>query len=338
MTKRAPETFDATFHTTTGSVTFRAWRSLSPHGADRLHNLVRLGYYDGSPLYRVLPGFVAQFGVAAQPSLAAVYNWRNDHPGAIIPDEATVLRRQGEHLVGGEGAAAAAGGVGGGEWGMGEGGSNSNDVGEGGGGGGGSVSNAKHWLAYSASYGAAGVATNRTAELFVNLVDNSRRLDGKGFAAFARVVAGEAAMDRWYAGYGEMDGACQLHRDGGWVCDGPNEDKLYARGLQYVDAEFPRMDRIAWAEAGGETSGRRDVAHLLSHTQSPHFCHEPVFQHSSASSLGSPPPPPTPAFQKIHVFINLSRIHLKLSTRWIENAFVRTRVCVNEWTVDQMRV
>ena len=39
--------------------------------------------------------------------------------------------------------------------------------------------NAKHWLAYSASYGGDGLATNRTAELFVSLVDNSKRLDGE---------------------------------------------------------------------------------------------------------------------------------------------------------------
>ena len=54
-----PEECDYVFHTTAGSVTFRAYRSLSPLGADRMHNLARLGYYDGSPLYRVLPGFVA---------------------------------------------------------------------------------------------------------------------------------------------------------------------------------------------------------------------------------------------------------------------------------------
>jgi hypothetical protein len=47
MTRRAPDACDYTFHTTTGAVTFRAWRALSPAGADRLHNLARLGHYDG---------------------------------------------------------------------------------------------------------------------------------------------------------------------------------------------------------------------------------------------------------------------------------------------------
>ena len=222
MQRRGPDTCDYTFHTTAGSVTFRAWRALSPHGADRLHNLARLGYYDGSPLYRVLPGFVAQFGVATEPSVSAVYDWRNDVPGAIIPDEAPTLRESsgGGGGVDGDGEGAADGGG----------------------------SNGKHWLAYSASYGAAGFATNRTAELFVSLVDNTERLDGKGFAAFAKVMDGAGTLDRWYAGYGEMDGACQLHKEGGWVCDGPKEERLYAQGGAYIDTAFPRMDRIAWVE------------------------------------------------------------------------------------------
>ena len=155
-------------------------------GADRLYNLARLGYGDASPLYRVLQ-LRAQFGVAADPSVSAVYDWRKNSPGAILPDEPAHASSSG---------------------------------------------NAKHWISYSASYDAAtGAATNRTAELFINLVDNGHRLDAKGFTAFAKVVAGEDAVDGWFAGYGEMRGACDLHRDGGWVCDGPEEAKLHARGV-----------------------------------------------------------------------------------------------------------
>ena len=72
------------------------------------------------------PCLAAQFGVATAPSVAAVYNWRNDVRGAIIPDEPAL------------------------------------------------AGNARHWMAYSASYDdTTGVATNRTAELFVSLVDNT---------------------------------------------------------------------------------------------------------------------------------------------------------------------
>jgi peptidyl-prolyl cis-trans isomerase A (cyclophilin A) len=197
---RAPSRCDYTFHTTAGDVTFRAYRALAPRGADRLYALASRGYYDGSPLYRILPGFVAQFGVAANPTLSRVYDWRNDVPGAILPDDPV-------HRAG--------------------------------------PGNAKGWMSYSASYDAAtGLATNRTAELFVNLVDNRDRLDAKGFAAFAELVDGEEALDAWHAGYGEMRGACDLHPEGGWVCEGPREEDLYARGAAYVASDFPNMDRV----------------------------------------------------------------------------------------------
>jgi hypothetical protein len=88
---RAPATCDYTFHTTAGDVVIRAYRALSPRGADRLHTLVRHGYYDGSALYRVLPGFVAQFGVAADPTLARVYDYRANHPGAILEDDPAIV-------------------------------------------------------------------------------------------------------------------------------------------------------------------------------------------------------------------------------------------------------
>ena len=38
----------------------RAW---SPRGVDRFHELLRRGYFDEGRFFRVLPGFIAQFGV-----------------------------------------------------------------------------------------------------------------------------------------------------------------------------------------------------------------------------------------------------------------------------------
>ena len=228
MKREAPKVFDVVFHTTTGDVRVRAWRDLAPAGADRLYNLARLGYYDSSPLYRILPGFVAQFGVAADPSVSAVYDWRKNSPGAILPDEPTHASSSG---------------------------------------------NAKHWISYSASYDSiTGMATNRTAELFINLADNRDRLDAKGFAAFAKVIQGEGAVDEWFAGYGEMRGACDLHRDRGWVCDGPEETQLYARGVGYVNSDFPRLDRIGRCDVDVDPKGAdvddgiEHLSHLGSHS------------------------------------------------------------------------
>ena len=159
---RAPATCDYTFHTTAGDVVIRAYRALSPRGADRLHTLVRHGYYDGSALYRVLPGFVAQFGVAADPTLARVYDYRANHPGAILEDEPAIVPPDGP-------------------------------------------GNDKLWLAYSAAYDERASpprAVNRTAELFVNLVDNRAGLDARGFASFARVAEGRTSSTSGSRGTG----------------------------------------------------------------------------------------------------------------------------------------
>jgi peptidyl-prolyl cis-trans isomerase A (cyclophilin A) len=48
----------------------RAW---SPLGADRFYNLVKNHFYDGAPFFRVLPGFVAQFGLSAKPEISRVW-------------------------------------------------------------------------------------------------------------------------------------------------------------------------------------------------------------------------------------------------------------------------
>lgn len=60
--EKAPETFYATFETTKGAFQIKVERNLSPKAADRLYQLIKYGYYDNAIFYRVVPGFVAQFG------------------------------------------------------------------------------------------------------------------------------------------------------------------------------------------------------------------------------------------------------------------------------------
>jgi len=58
-----PEVFRVKFETTQGNFVVEANQAWAPHGVDRFHELVRMRYFDQSRFYRVLPGFIAQFGV-----------------------------------------------------------------------------------------------------------------------------------------------------------------------------------------------------------------------------------------------------------------------------------
>lgn len=59
----APLTFKARFETTKGNFDIVARRVWSPKGVDRLYQLIKNGYYNDVALFRVVPNFVAQFGI-----------------------------------------------------------------------------------------------------------------------------------------------------------------------------------------------------------------------------------------------------------------------------------
>jgi peptidyl-prolyl cis-trans isomerase A (cyclophilin A) len=82
LTEKAPETFKAQFVTTKGKFTIEVTRSLSPNGADRFYNLVRSGYFKDVAFFRVIPGFMCQFGIHGDPAVSA--KWRE----ANITDDA----------------------------------------------------------------------------------------------------------------------------------------------------------------------------------------------------------------------------------------------------------
>jgi peptidyl-prolyl cis-trans isomerase A (cyclophilin A) len=74
LTEKSPESFKAQFDTTKGKFTIEVTRSLSPNGADRFYNLVRSGYFKEVAFFRVIPGFMCQFGIHGDPKIAAI--WR----------------------------------------------------------------------------------------------------------------------------------------------------------------------------------------------------------------------------------------------------------------------
>ena len=77
----APAVFRAKFTTTKGDFVVEVTRAWGPNGADRFYNLVKGGYFDGAPIYRVIPNFMAQFGFSPVPSVSKVWD------KAVIKDD-----------------------------------------------------------------------------------------------------------------------------------------------------------------------------------------------------------------------------------------------------------
>lgn len=78
---KAPSVFTVRFTTTKGVFEVQAHRDWAPNGVDRFYNLVRAGFYDNCAFFRVVQGFMVQFGVNGDPRVAA--KWQD----ANIPDD-----------------------------------------------------------------------------------------------------------------------------------------------------------------------------------------------------------------------------------------------------------
>jgi peptidyl-prolyl cis-trans isomerase A (cyclophilin A) len=71
--EQAPATFRARFDTSQGAFVIEVTREWAPLGADRFFTLVKSGFYDGARFFRVLSGFMAQFGLNGDPSIQAAW-------------------------------------------------------------------------------------------------------------------------------------------------------------------------------------------------------------------------------------------------------------------------
>ncbi|MGH2570813.1 MAG: peptidylprolyl isomerase [bacterium] len=74
LKETAPATFKVKFTTSKGDFVVQVTREWSPNGADRFYNLVKHGFYDDVRFFRVLSGFMAQFGIHGDPAIQK--NWR----------------------------------------------------------------------------------------------------------------------------------------------------------------------------------------------------------------------------------------------------------------------
>jgi len=67
LTAKAPAVFQARFETSKGPFVVEVHRDWAPNGADRFYNLVQNGYFDDVRFFRVVSGFMAQFGISGEP-------------------------------------------------------------------------------------------------------------------------------------------------------------------------------------------------------------------------------------------------------------------------------
>ena len=78
---RSPDTYRVRVETSKGPFVVEVTRALAPLGADRFYELVTIGYYAGNRFFRMVPGFVVQFGIHGDPAVNA--KWAR----SAMPDE-----------------------------------------------------------------------------------------------------------------------------------------------------------------------------------------------------------------------------------------------------------
>jgi len=77
LIESAPGLFRARFATNIGPFVIEAHRDWAPLAADRFYNLVKNGFYDGNRFFRVLDGFMAQFGLNGDPEIQSAWQTAN---------------------------------------------------------------------------------------------------------------------------------------------------------------------------------------------------------------------------------------------------------------------
>ncbi|MCU1330721.1 MAG: peptidyl-prolyl cis-trans isomerase PpiA precursor [Bryobacterales bacterium] len=80
LEETAPAVFRVNVETSKGPFVVEVTREQAPHGADRFYSMVKAKYFDEARFYRVVPGFMVQWGAAADPAVSAAWDVR-------IPDD-----------------------------------------------------------------------------------------------------------------------------------------------------------------------------------------------------------------------------------------------------------
>jgi peptidyl-prolyl cis-trans isomerase A (cyclophilin A) len=71
---QAPAVYRVKFDTTKGPFIVEVHRDWAPRGADRFHELIEARFYDDLYFFRVIKGFVVQWGIHKDPAITAHWN------------------------------------------------------------------------------------------------------------------------------------------------------------------------------------------------------------------------------------------------------------------------
>ena len=74
LNEQAPANYKVRFDTSKGAFVIEVRRDVAPNGADRFYNLVKNGFYDNARFFRVINGFMVQFGINGDPAIMS--KWR----------------------------------------------------------------------------------------------------------------------------------------------------------------------------------------------------------------------------------------------------------------------
>jgi peptidyl-prolyl cis-trans isomerase A (cyclophilin A) len=78
-----PDVYKVNFDTSKGTIVVEVHRDWAPNGADHLYDLVKARFYDGDRFFRVVRGFMVQFGINGDPATQrtwAALNIADDRP------------------------------------------------------------------------------------------------------------------------------------------------------------------------------------------------------------------------------------------------------------------
>jgi peptidyl-prolyl cis-trans isomerase A (cyclophilin A) len=71
--EKAPATFKVKFDSSAGPFVVEVNRAWAPNAADHFYTLVKNGFYNEARFFRVVPGFMVQFGINADPAVQAKF-------------------------------------------------------------------------------------------------------------------------------------------------------------------------------------------------------------------------------------------------------------------------